>query len=501
MLLHPTARKQYVRVSSSVPLAPLDSVVASQTMAEMASQPRLGDELLPSFVASWSYLSTLATKRSEIVESSGVVQHYGSTLSDASVVRSPADKELPLIIVQLNVHPAPEPLLSSVEVIVLSRSILLASDPLPRSPEPPVPGAYRRRLQTLLCSQTPRLTTSHSNITSIHIGFGYGKSGQWDERPSLVVGVNRKGFIPWGEQPISHQDVSVVEGRYLHRIAGERLAVIRPGAELSRTDGELRPAWGSVGLVFPSTRAFITCAHVVERVCAEQGAQLGECRVSLDQPDADEWRRSRPLKWWLERTLLSRIQGIGAGVATRLYYGSAKVSGLDIGVDAAYCEASGRRSWSGDPRIPRRQGRDANDCYILDTTPVLIKDVAIDDLVVKRGARTGVTFGRVTGITHVNSPDQSRTADVVRMPTLKTCGLHTHTHPCWFLNQYHIRSDDMGRAFTDGGDSGSVVFRVSNDDRVIQGWQPVLATKANVASYQVVSSLEGSSRLKGANAV
>ena len=34
-----------------------------------------------------------------------------------------------------------------------------------------------------------------------------------------------------------------------------------------------------------------------------------------------------------------------------------------------------------------------------------------------------------------------------------------------------------------------------------QGWQPVLATKANVASYQVVSSLEGSSRLEGANAV
>ena len=36
---------------------------------------------------------------------------------------------------------------------------------------------------------------------------------------------------------------------------------------------------------------------------------------------------------------------------------------------------------------------------------------------------------------------------------------------------------------------------------VVQGWQPVLATKANVASYQVVSSLEGSSRLEGANAV
>ena len=400
---------------------------------------------------------------------------FGDRVRRVQLVRDPSLPHSPLCIINTSDDGDVDRIqLNGMAVLLLPPNHRLPLPPSSSSPlllhhDTPVDWDSHSRMLPAYHKLVERVVNHHSNVVCTSITSS-----------CLVVGVTRKGYIPWGESELpKHVDnhrVRVIERRCRHAVGDDeyrtRMDVIKPGATIA-VEGTNNI--GTIGAYLPSPPSprFLTCCHVVHpSSCSAHGITAGFDIKPITQPTSQRWKRD------CERTapsffrMFSSPPTIVAGEARSVRYGNHPVQidglSLNIGIDAALCKASELRAWSTNPEIEHpTRGR-----LIVDPRPIsMSQDFRLlchpQSLVVKRGAITGVRFGRVQFVGSLVDGSASNGVDVLHDSTSHKCHCPKGVSEP-LLHQIEIAGvaqEDVQGAFAERGDSGAIVFLLPFNER------------------------------------
>jgi hypothetical protein len=478
MLTRPTRAHTTKGHRMRVPYQPIEVELSVTAIPQvrMDEHPlcRLVDDFQPSFPKDWTVFDSALSTRQRILETYAAIVNHEHVKTVELVYRPQArDRQVLLINVTADNVDTSSIVDANTEVVVIPPFATLPMVHPPHRAAPRVSDESHRRLLPAYHRLVRDEICRHSNITSIAIDYGYDEN-KWDDEPSLVVRVFRKGFVPWGEAvlPLSVDGVKVrvVEG-YCHHASGD-VAVsatsymdpVRPGAEIALrpTTRFPKPKAGTMGLVLTDTGRFVTCAHVATPVCVKKDYQSHELPQIITQPHTVHWtdemnKRSR----WQRFCDCIRPRSPTIGNVESSVYGRRQLQlngqEVDVGVDVCVCamDHGHRRIWSDNPMILIDPEQVGTECFLLNRSTATITDVEIGARVVKRGRSTGVTFGVVDSAVNLGT-------GVRHNPDVECTCPGEVRHDSVFLHQYRISLQNPTQVgadvFATAGDSGALVY-------------------------------------------
>lgn len=357
----------------------------------------------------------------------------------------------------------------------------------------------------------------HSNITVITTGYHYSESAQaWSTDLYILVYVYKKGYIPWGEDPIPKmiegKPTKVLEGVcYPCARAGGEYRYINPvapgvsiGVQRSTTDekGEVVDTWATGGtlgafLTDESNKPyFLTNCHVVDIGCVFH-PKFVDLDEAVQQPSLEDLRRfnreAEDQRREAQQTLLDRISQVSRELLNSVSNALQKTSpdklatdynigsvvektrknivhdGKLIGLDLAICQYKSGREWKADPQIPKHDVPAVN--YTYSPKICTLNEELKSAELVKKGRTTDTRYGILqnpkygtTSIAQHSFLGDYLFAKKNSDELLCTCENKTEMQPVRTVlyNQYVARG--KGReGFGDPGDSGSVCYLIEGD--------------------------------------
>lgn len=344
------------------------------------------------------------------------------------------------------------------------------------------------------------LFEKHSNITAVTTGYWYSESTQmWSKDPCVLVYVYKKGYIPWGEDPISKmldgKPIKVMEGMCYRcaRAGGEYRYIdpIIPGVSVGVQRLGKEGTWGKAGtlgafLIRDNNPYILTNCHVVDIGCIfhpkftdlKEQKELGQkkeknilAKMSKAPKDLLDMLKSA-----LQETpdeIVNCDIGHVVDKTRKNVADNNKVFGLDLAV----CRYESDREWKADPQIPKYKNRSTTYTYTPEICTLTEEFKSTE--VVKKGRTTDTRYGTIqnprygtTSVAHhiflgdyflcpkdMNSKNTKSSDEL-----LCTCENKTNMEPVRTVlyNQYVVRGKDR-EGFGDKGDSGSVCYLIEGD--------------------------------------